>query len=61
VCRSGAYFKSRSKKLEEQRLEKGHDSNRVLEGIRIYVGGYMAGTTDIEMKRIVTLAGGKIM
>ena len=42
-------------------MAQGSDVNGVLEGIKIYVGGYMAGTTDIEMKRIVTMAGGKIM
>jgi hypothetical protein len=30
----------------------------VLSGVRIYIGGYLAGTTDIEMKRIVSSAGG---
>ncbi|KIJ56717.1 hypothetical protein M422DRAFT_197835 [Sphaerobolus stellatus SS14] len=54
-------MKSRVKKLEEQRKEKGCDPNGVLAGVKIYVGGYLAGTTDIEIKRIVTLAGGKIM
>lgn len=42
-------------------MAQGSEVNGVLEGIKIYVGGYMAGTTDIEMKRIVTMAGGKIM
>ncbi|KAF8517829.1 hypothetical protein JB92DRAFT_2904718 [Gautieria morchelliformis] len=59
--RLSEHSKSRSEKLESQRQEKGRGGKAVLEGIRIYVGGYMAGTTDIEMKRIVTMAGGKVM
>jgi hypothetical protein len=59
--RLSGYAKSRSEKLESQRQEKGRAAGGVLEGIKIYVGGYMAGTTDIEMKRIVTMAGGKVM
>ena len=27
----------------------------------VYINGYLADTTDIEMKRIVTLAGGQIL
>lgn len=27
----------------------------------VYIGGYMDNTTDIEMKRIVTQAGGQIL
>jgi len=54
-------MKSRVKKLEEQRNERGRDPNGALVGTKIYIGGYLAGTTDIEVKRIVTLAGGKIM
>ena len=27
----------------------------------VYIGGYMDNTTDIEMKRIVTQAGGEIL
>jgi len=33
----------------------------VLDGVRVYINGYLSDTTDIEMKRIVTQAGGKIM
>ncbi|KAF8529058.1 hypothetical protein BU17DRAFT_37415 [Hysterangium stoloniferum] len=59
--RPTTYSRSRSSKLDEQRVERGKDVNGVLSGTKIYVGGYLAGTTDIEMKRIVTLAGGKIV
>lgn len=59
--RPGIYTKSRSKKLEDQRIQKGREPNGLLSGLKVYVGGYMTGTTDIEMKRIVTLHGGRIM
>jgi hypothetical protein len=59
--RPSEFIKSRSKKLEDQRQDKGWDAHGVLQGIRIYVGGYMSGTTDIEMKRMVTQAGGRVM
>lgn len=32
-----------------------------MRNVRIYINGYLEGTTDIEMKRIVTIAGGQIM
>ncbi|CAL1700939.1 unnamed protein product [Somion occarium] len=57
-----AYHKSRGKKLADQLPEKS--SNRgvnVLYNVRIYINGYLADTTDIEMKRIVTLAGGQVL
>lgn len=65
-----AYLNERSEKLDVQKQEnarnlrpvkreelaKGKDS--VLRGVRVYIDGYLAGTTDIEMKRIVAGAGG---
>jgi len=61
-----AYLDERSDKLGVQKHEnaqdlratKGDESDGVLSGVRVYIGGYLAGTTDIEMKRIVTGAGG---
>lgn len=35
--------------------------NAILTGVRLYIDGYLEDTTDIEMKRIVVLAGGQIM
>ncbi|EIW82320.1 hypothetical protein CONPUDRAFT_53947, partial [Coniophora puteana RWD-64-598 SS2] len=36
-------------------------SSAVLVGVRVYVGGYMRNTTDIAMKRAISLAGGTIL
>jgi hypothetical protein len=66
-CRG--YLDERSEKLEVQKHENARGlhpvtkdetegKKGVLSGVRIYIGGYLAGTTDIEMKRIVSSAGG---
>ncbi|KAG2156191.1 hypothetical protein DEU56DRAFT_765963 [Suillus clintonianus] len=63
------YLDERSMKLEVQKHENARDlhpvkrdetegKRGVLSGVRVYIGGYLAGTTDIEMKRIVAGAGG---
>lgn len=56
------YMASRSAKLRNQLPERleGPEGN-ILRGIRVYINGYLEGTTDIEMKRVVTLAGGQIL
>ena len=33
----------------------------VMQGVRVYINGYLSDTTDIEMKRTVTLAGGQVL
>ncbi len=48
----------RSKKLANQLPES---EAQVLRGVRVYINGYLDNTTDIEMKRIVTLAGGQML
>jgi hypothetical protein len=64
-----AYLDERSDKLEVQKHENARDlclekweespgKGGVLSGVRVYIGGYLAGTTDLEMKRIVAGAGG---
>ncbi|KAG1755552.1 hypothetical protein EDB19DRAFT_1661908 [Suillus lakei] len=63
------YLDERSEKLEVQKHENARnlhpvkrdeteEKRGVLSGVRVYIGGYLAGTTDIEMKRIVAGAGG---
>ncbi|KAG1752652.1 uncharacterized protein EDB91DRAFT_1103689, partial [Suillus paluster] len=63
------YIDERSEKLEVQKHENARDLRPVkidetegkcgvLSGVRVYINGYLAGTTDIEMKRIVAGAGG---
>jgi len=54
------YFEDRTKNLTEQREELPPEAT-VLNGIRIYINGYLSDTTDIEMKRIATQAGGKVL
>ncbi|KAI1795119.1 hypothetical protein LXA43DRAFT_993534 [Ganoderma leucocontextum] len=52
------YLEVRRDKLSRQLPET---STEVLRNVRVYINGYLEGTTDIEMKRIVTIAGGQIM
>ena len=39
----------------------GNSKASVLKGVRVYINGYLRNTTDIEMKRIVALAGGQVL
>lgn len=50
-------METRSKKLANQLPEK---SDKILRNVRVYIDGYLDNTTDIEMKRIVTIAGGEV-
>ena len=54
------YIQDRSKKLKEQRDELLPEAS-VLNNVRVYINGYLSDTTDIEMKRIVTQAGGQVV
>lgn len=54
----------RTRKLDEQRAEDA--SNRppqpqVLRNVKAYINGYLEGTTDLEMKRIITQHGGTVL
>ncbi|KAF9226598.1 hypothetical protein BS17DRAFT_775871 [Gyrodon lividus] len=51
-----AYLEDRRKKLSLQRKEE--PTGDVLSNVRVYIDGYLSGTTDLEMKRIIALAGG---
>lgn len=56
------YLASRGKKLAEQLPEQSSNPEaNVLRGVRVYIDGYLANSTDIEMKRIVKLAGGEVL
>lgn len=56
------YLASRSKKLAEQLpVQPSAPEDNVLRGVRVYIDGYLANSTDIEMKRIVKLAGGQVL
>jgi hypothetical protein len=55
------YLEFRHKKIRNQ-IDQMQDSNSgVLKGTRIYINGYLDNTTDIEMKRMITSAGGRVM
>lgn len=54
------YIEDRKKKLKEQHDELPPDVS-VLSNVRVYINGYLSDTTDIEMKRIVTQAGGQVV
>ncbi|KAH9853606.1 hypothetical protein C2E23DRAFT_728241 [Lenzites betulinus] len=56
-----SYLDVRAKKLAEQLPEKPTEGAQVLRNVRIYINGYLENTTDIEMKRIVALAGGQVL
>jgi len=51
------FLAARKKKLNDQSAAK---ITETLSGVRVYIDGYLRGTTDIEMKRIVTSAGGEV-
>ncbi|KAL1944194.1 hypothetical protein VTO73DRAFT_3379 [Trametes versicolor] len=55
-----SYMDVRRSKLTEQLPEKPSEGALVLRNVRVYINGYLDNTTDIEMKRIVTLAGGTV-
>jgi len=55
VSRQG-YMRVRNQKLKAQREEAVIGA---LNNTRIYINGYLRDTTDIEMKRIITEAGGQ--
>lgn len=57
-CDARQYFDDRNKKLAAQHKEG--PTTGVLRGVQVYISGYLSGTTDIEMKRVVALAGGSI-
>ncbi|KAH9482385.1 DNA repair protein REV1 [Psilocybe cubensis] len=56
------YTASRTKKLQAQRdNEKAGTEVGVLKNTRIYIGGYLENSTDIEMKRLIVQAGGEVV
>jgi hypothetical protein len=52
------YLEFRNKKLKDQMQDA---NSGVLKNTRIYINGYLDNTTDIEMKRMITSAGGRVM
>ena len=56
---ANAYFEHRSRKLSLQRRDESPKG--ILSNVRVYIDGYLSGTTDIEMRRIIAQAGGTTM
>lgn len=57
--RVSSYFEARNNKLRQQETSKRDSgaTTTVLKGVRVYLG-FCDTDTDIEMRRIVSLAGG---
>lgn len=55
------YLEDRAKKLKIQMKDKASTRSdpQVLDNVRVYIDGFLSGTTDIEMKRIISGAGGQ--
>jgi uncharacterized protein (DUF1786 family) len=51
-------MRMRNEKLKDQREDMALGA---LNNTRIYINGYLRDTTDIEMKRIITEAGGRAL
>jgi hypothetical protein len=54
------YHELRNQKLKDQ-IEKDDTGEKPLKNTYIYLDGYLENTTDIELKRLISLAGGNIM
>jgi hypothetical protein len=58
------YLEARTKKINVQTTEVASldpTESQVLVNVRCYINGYLADTTDLEMKRIIISAGGKVL
>lgn len=58
--RRSDYLADRSRKLVDQAAKRS-DESKVLSGTKVYINGYLRDTTDIEMKRTLTLAGAQVL
>jgi hypothetical protein len=55
-------MRARAQKFAHQTAEGSmDDKSKVLRQVRVYVNGFLSNTTDIEMKRVVSGAGGQIV
>ncbi|KAJ3548470.1 hypothetical protein NMY22_g1255 [Coprinellus aureogranulatus] len=58
------YFKERSEALHNQQKPSAPSAAPtagIFRNTRIYINGYLEGTTDIEIKRLVIEGGGKVL
>ncbi|KAJ6628772.1 hypothetical protein B0H10DRAFT_1989283 [Mycena sp. CBHHK59/15] len=56
------YLEDRGKKLNVQTKEAtATNEPQVLVNVRCYINGFLADTTDLEMKRMITSVGGEVL
>ncbi|KAJ7094625.1 hypothetical protein B0H15DRAFT_969639 [Mycena belliarum] len=56
------YLEDRTKKINVQSKEATTpEQPQVLVNVKCYINGFLANTTDLEMKRIIVAAGGKVL
>ncbi|GAV98966.1 dna repair protein rev1 [Lentinula edodes] len=56
------YLQERSRKLSVQKeTTNAAEQPQILSNVKVYIDGFLTGTTDIEMKRVVSRAGGQIL
>ncbi|KAJ7283932.1 hypothetical protein C8J57DRAFT_1462828 [Mycena rebaudengoi] len=56
------YLQHRGKKLDVQTKDDIEpEQPQILVNVKCYINGFLADTTDIEMKRIIASAGGKVL
>lgn len=56
------YLQERSRKLAVQKeTTNAAEQPQILSNVKVYIDGLLSGTTDIEMKRVVSRAGGQIL
>ncbi|KAJ7498769.1 hypothetical protein FB451DRAFT_9543 [Mycena latifolia] len=56
------YLEDRARKIKVQTTEVvAPEQPQVLVNVRCYINGFLANTTDLEMKRIIVSAGGKVL
>jgi NAD-dependent DNA ligase len=54
----------REDKLQIQReadSSNGDDGNLILKGVKVYIDGYLEGTTDTEIKKVIVQCGGRVV
>ncbi|KAJ7180254.1 hypothetical protein C8R43DRAFT_972401 [Mycena crocata] len=56
------YLEDRAKKIDVQTASASEPQQpQVLANVKCYINGFLAGTTDLEMKRIIVSAGGQVL
>ncbi|THV08396.1 hypothetical protein K435DRAFT_771909 [Dendrothele bispora CBS 962.96] len=55
------YFEHRNEKLAQQQEGPSAEVPQVMRNVKVYIDGFLSNTTDIEMKRVVSRAGGQVL